>query len=153
MGETAPSPPKTYKGVGTKSQSACVAWKAMKNLANCKNFATLWRERSVRFRAIEVEGVLGEYNLYERKVTLYPLMIELVAKDLASALGRQPESVHDDFYTITEMHETAHATTHLGMNADGTLWEHTEQGEHRNCMRHWRSFTPSNSFNHCKRVT
>ena len=86
------------------------------------------RERGVRFEVIEVEGVLGEYNFYERKVTFYPLMIELVAKDLASALGCQPESVYDDLYTITEMHETAHATTHLGIDADGTLWEHPEQG-------------------------
>jgi hypothetical protein len=86
------------------------------------------RERSVRFRVIEVEGVLGEYNFYERKVTLYPLMIELVAKDLAPALGRSTEDVYDDLYTITEMHETSHAATHLGIDSDGTLWEHPEQG-------------------------
>jgi hypothetical protein len=86
------------------------------------------RERGVRFRVIEVEGVLGEYNFYERKVTLYPLMIELVAKDLAPALGRSTEDVYNDLYTITEMHETAHATTHLGIDSDGTLWERPEQG-------------------------
>jgi hypothetical protein len=86
------------------------------------------RQRGVRFRVIEVEGVLGEYNFYERKVTLYPLMIELVAKDLAPALGRSTEDVYDDLYTITEMHETAHATTHLGIDSDGTLWGYPEQG-------------------------
>jgi hypothetical protein len=86
------------------------------------------RERGVRFRVIEVEGVLGEYNFYERKVTLYPLMIELVAKDLAPALGRSTEDVYDDLYTITEMHETSHAATHLGIDSDSTLWEHPEQG-------------------------
>ncbi len=86
------------------------------------------RERGVRFQVIEVEGVLGEYNFFERKVTLYPPMIELTALDLASELGRPPEEVYDDLYTITEMHETAHATAHLGIDSDGLIWEHPQDG-------------------------
>jgi len=86
------------------------------------------RERGVRFQIIEVEGVLGEYNFYEHKITLYPPMIELAAGNLARALRRHPEEAYEDLYTITEMHETAHATTHLGIDSNGHLWKQPEQG-------------------------
>lgn len=81
------------------------------------------REMGVQFRVIEVEGILGDYNFLERKITLYPPMIKLVAADLAESLQRQPEEVYEDLYTITEMHETAHAVTHLGLDSNGMLWE------------------------------
>jgi len=81
------------------------------------------RERGVRFRFIEVEGVLGEYNFFERKVTLYPPMIELCAGELADALQRPSNEVFDDLYTITEMHETAHATAHLGLDSNDRPWQ------------------------------
>jgi hypothetical protein len=86
------------------------------------------RERGVRFKVVEIEGVLGEYNFYERKVTLYPPMIELAADELSTQLHRSRQEVYDDLYTITEMHETAHATTHLGIDSNGRLWEQPEQG-------------------------
>lgn len=86
------------------------------------------RKLGVSFKVIEVEGVLGEYNFYERKVTLYPPMIALAAGDLALALKRSPGEVYDDLYTVTEMHETAHAVTHLGIDSDGRLWEHPNEG-------------------------
>jgi len=78
------------------------------------------REWGIRFRIIEVEGVLGEYNFYERKITLYPPMIELAAQDLGVA--------YDDLYTVVEMHETAHAVSHLGMDTEGRIWETPWQG-------------------------
>jgi hypothetical protein len=86
------------------------------------------RQRGVRFKFVEIEGVLGEYNFYERKVTLYPPMIELAAEELSTQLHRSRQEVYDDLYTITEMHETAHATTHLGIDSNGRLWEQPEQG-------------------------
>lgn len=55
-------------------------------------------------------------------------MIELCAHELAVVLHRKAQNVYDDLYTIVEMHETAHATTHLGLDANGTLWEHPEEG-------------------------
>ncbi len=93
-----------------------------------EKFLPKLRERGVRFRVIEIEGVLGEYNFYERKITLYPPMIELVADELATPLRRSKKDIYEDLYTITEMHETAHATAHLGIDSNGNLWEHPEQG-------------------------
>jgi len=86
------------------------------------------RERGIRFRIIEVEGVLGEYNFYERKITLYPPMIELAVQDLAEALRRSPKEIYKDLYTVVEMHETAHAVSHLGMDTEGRIWEAPWQG-------------------------
>jgi len=86
------------------------------------------REVGVRFPFIEVEGVLGEYNFYERKVTLYPPMIELGAGELADALQRPSREVFDDLYTITEMHETAHAVAHLGLDSNDRSWQNPADG-------------------------
>lgn len=87
-----------------------------------ERFLPTLREIGVRFQFIEVEGVLGEYNFFERKVTLYPPMIELCAGNLAEALHRPSQEVFDDLYTITEMHETAHATAHLGLDSNDQPW-------------------------------
>ena len=81
------------------------------------------RERGVRFKLIEVEGVLGEYNFFERKVTLYPPMIQLAAWDLAQdGLGLPPPVLEDRLSTVTEIHETAHAILHLGRDSDAREW-------------------------------
>jgi hypothetical protein len=94
-----------------------------------EQFLPVLREAGICFAVMEVEGVLGEYNFLERKVTLYPPMIELAAADLAFTLRRSPNEVYDDLYTITEIHEMAqHATTHLGIDSNGTLWGQPEQG-------------------------
>jgi hypothetical protein len=85
------------------------------------------RQRGVRFTFVEIEGVLGEYNFYERKVTLYPPMIELAADELSTQLHRSRQEVYDDLYTITEMHETAHAMAHLGIDSNNRLWEKPQQ--------------------------
>ena len=89
-------------------------------------FPTL-RERGVEF-PIEVEGVLGEYNFYNRKITFYLPMIKLAAQNLSSKLKRNENEVFNHLYTIVEMHETAHALTHLGIDTDGNHWENPEQG-------------------------
>ena|GEM_PF-3465081 len=87
-----------------------------------------FREAGVRFRLIEVEGVLGEYNFYERKITVYPPMIELAARDLERALPHSIDEVSDALRDVVEMHETAHATAHLGMDSTGSLWKSPGQG-------------------------
>ena len=84
--------------------------------------------KGVRFRIVEVEGVLGEYDFVERKITLYTPMIELVADELAKSLGKPQREVQDGLASLVEMHETAHAVTHLGIDSNETLWAHPEQG-------------------------
>ncbi|MEN3331586.1 MAG: hypothetical protein V7641_951 [Blastocatellia bacterium] len=83
------------------------------------------REHGVSFKQLDIEGVLGEYNFVEHKITLYPAMIELAARDLA--LGALPgwtvEEITGLLSAIVDIHETAHANLHLGRDADGQRWD------------------------------
>jgi len=88
------------------------------------------RERGVVFRRLVVEGVLGEYDFVERKVTLYPPMIELAARDLQPTVSsiRSVEELVDALTTVVDIHETAHANLHLGKDSDGKQWMDPRKG-------------------------
>lgn len=89
------------------------------------------RERGVTFRRLVVDGVLGEYDFVEYKVTLYPPMIELAARDLMSVA---PSSFHNVaeleilLNTVVTIHETTHAQLHLGKDSDKKQWVRLTQG-------------------------
>jgi hypothetical protein len=88
------------------------------------------RERGVTFRRLVIEGVLGEYDFVERKVTLYPPMIELAAQDLLPTARsfRSVEELKAVLSTVVDIHETAHANLHLGKDSDGRQWVDPRQG-------------------------
>ncbi|MEM2592603.1 MAG: HEAT repeat domain-containing protein [Thermofilaceae archaeon] len=88
------------------------------------------RERGVTFKRLVVEGVLGEYDFVEHKVTLYPPMIELAARDLLGdrLICGDVEELTAMLSTVVDMHETAHANLHLGEDSDGGQWANLTQG-------------------------
>jgi hypothetical protein len=88
------------------------------------------RERGVTFRRLVIEGVLGEYDFVERKVTLYPPMIELAAQDLLPTAPSfsSVEELTAVLSTVVDIHETAHANLHLGKDSDGRQWVDPRQG-------------------------
>lgn len=88
------------------------------------------RQRGVTFKRLVVEGVLGEYDFVEHKVTLYPPMIELAARDLLGdgLISGNPEELTAVLSTIVDMHETAHANLHLGKDSDGGQWANLTRG-------------------------
>jgi hypothetical protein len=88
------------------------------------------RDRGVVFRRLVVEGVLGEYDFVEHKVTLYPPMIELAARDLQPTVSsiRSVEELVDALTTVVDIHETAHANLHLGKDSDGKQWMDPRKG-------------------------
>jgi hypothetical protein len=82
-------------------------------------------ERGMRLRVIPVEGVLGEYDFADVAVTLYPPMIQLAAADLFRRhqdRWREVDALVADLSTVVEIHEHAHAASHLGKNANGQTW-------------------------------
>jgi len=88
------------------------------------------RDRGVVFRRLVVEGVLGEYDFVEHKVTLYPPMIELAARDLQPTVSsiRSVKELVDALTTVVDIHETAHANLHLGKDSDGKQWMDPRKG-------------------------
>jgi hypothetical protein len=88
------------------------------------------RDRGVVFRRLVVEGVLGEYDFVEHKVTLYPPMIELAARDLQPTVSsiRSVEELVDALTTVVDIHETAHANLHLGKDSDAKQWMDPRKG-------------------------
>lgn len=82
------------------------------------------REYRVSFKRLDIEGVLGEYDFVERKVTLYPPMIELAARDLVQGVSSfgDIKEVIGALRTVVDIHETAHASLHLGKDSDGRNW-------------------------------
>ena len=88
------------------------------------------REHGVTFKRLVIEGVLGEYDFVERKVILYPPMIELAAQDLLPTARsfRSVEELTAVLSTVVDIHETAHANLHLGKDSDGKQWADLRQG-------------------------
>jgi len=87
-------------------------------------------KQGVTFKRLVIEGVLGEYDFVEHKVTLYPPMIELAAQDLlptARSFG-SVEELTAVLSTVVDIHETAHANLHLGKDPDGRQWMNLRQG-------------------------
>jgi hypothetical protein len=76
------------------------------------------------------DGVLGEYQIADRSITLFSPMIELAAADAASVLQRPVSDVVPLMRTLVEVHELAHAHVHLGRDADDRIWAAPEQATH-----------------------
>lgn len=66
-------------------------------------------------RSLAITGLLGDYNSTSGKVVLYSRAIELCADKLALK-ARHVGSV-------TLLHETVHALSHLGRDLDGRMWQ------------------------------
>ena len=87
------------------------------------------REQRLRFLAVPIEGVLGEYSPLDEAVTLYPPMADLVAGDLGlqlpggSGYGPTPGTYSANLQVLILIHEMAHAVSHLGLNLDGQSWQ------------------------------
>ena len=59
--------------------------------------------------------LLGKYSPYSREITLYTELIWKVARKMNVA--------YHALYELVLVHETAHAVTHLGKDADGKIWK------------------------------
>jgi len=79
-------------------------------------------ELGVRFPSMPVEPLLGEYYYARRGIVLYPLMIELAARQVAAFAGLEGDACNTALTTLVEMHESAHAVLHLGRDPDGNYW-------------------------------
>lgn len=65
-------------------------------------------------RSLVITGLLGDYHSTSGKVVLYNKAIELCA----DKLGLRPRHVG----SVTLIHETVHALTHVGRDLDGHMW-------------------------------
>ena len=74
----------------------------------------------VQFRVIPM-ALLGLYNFQTRTITLFSRMIRLYANRLAEELPDM-DNVQEKLTRIVNIHEAAHAFTHLALDPHGDIW-------------------------------
>ncbi len=73
------------------------------------------------------DGVLGEYSLIDRSVTLFTPMIDLAAGDISRTHNLPVQDTSSLVRTIVELHELAHAHIHLGRDVSNGIWQEPDK--------------------------
>lgn len=90
-------------------------------------FARLNRT-SLDWERVDPDGVFGEFHTRGNTITLYPRMIQLLARDSRFLQGnRGRREIERDLLHIAELHEWVHAHMILGLDDGDATWDGFDQ--------------------------